>query len=97
MKARPLYRSVSSVSTVQFGPLASPYREVLMPSTKRTNRLEMPVQIRTDEELGNLIRARAESNIRTIQGEILWLIRKGIKAEEVELRQAASGDVRRTP
>ena len=66
-----------------------------MPPMKRSNRLEMPRQLRADEDLGRRIRSLAETNIRSIQEEILWLIRQGLKAEEEGIRQAVSGDVRK--
>jgi hypothetical protein len=57
---------------------------------KRTDRLELPRQLRADAELARLIRMRAGVNRRTIQQELLHLIDVGLKAESVSFRQTPS-------
>ncbi len=57
---------------------------------KRTDRVEMPRQLRIDPDLGKRIRARSALNRRTIQQELLHLIEKSLKAENVRLRRVPS-------
>ena len=59
----------------------------------RTDRLEMPRQLRVDAEMGRKIRMRADVNRRTIQQEILHLIDVGLQSEEVGVGRAASDSV----
>ena len=53
---------------------------------KRTDRVQLPRQLRIDPEMGRRIRARAELNRRTIQQELLHLVERSLKAEEVGSR-----------
>jgi hypothetical protein len=54
---------------------------------KRIDRIEMPRQLRLDQDLGRVIRTRAGLNRRTIQQEILHLLEFGLKSETVVFRQ----------
>jgi hypothetical protein len=64
-----------------------------MPNAKRTDRLELPRQLRVDSEMGRKIRMRADLNRRSIQNEILYLMDLAIKAEEGGFCQLASDGV----
>jgi hypothetical protein len=57
---------------------------------KRTDRVELPRQLRLDPEMGKRIRTRAELNRRTIQQELLHLLESGLKAEKVRFRRLPS-------
>lgn len=60
---------------------------------KRTDRLDMPRQLRMDESMGRNIRARAELSHRSIQHYLLHLIALGLKHEDECLRKAeGAGD-----
>jgi len=61
--------------------------------TKRTDRIELPRQLRTNADLGRKIRVRAEINRRSIQQEILYLIEQGLKSEDVGICQTPSVNV----
>lgn len=61
---------------------------------KRTDRLELPRQLRSDPELASRIRNRAEINCRSIQLEILFLIQQGLKVEDGVLGRRVSDAVR---
>jgi hypothetical protein len=73
-----------------------------MVGEKRTNRLDVPRQLRVGETLGRLIRDLAEREQRTIQQQMVVLITKGIQqhcrehGHEVSdlMRRAASDSVR---
>ena len=58
---------------------------------KRVDRIEMPRALRVDEELGRTVRLRAAINDRTIQLEILHLIKVGMEAEPVDTRRIPPG------
>jgi len=56
---------------------------------KRTDRLELPHQLNVGEDLARTIRLRAAINDRTIQLEILHLIKVGIRADPVRIPRLA--------
>jgi hypothetical protein len=58
---------------------------------KRTDRLQLPTQLRTDPDLGAAIRFLAQINRRNIQLQILHWILEGVEKEKSKLSQAASG------
>jgi hypothetical protein len=47
---------------------------------KRTDRLDVPKQLRVGEMLGKLVRKLAARNQRTIQEQLVVLVTKGIEA-----------------
>ena len=61
---------------------------------KRTERLDMPQQLRTEEELATNVRLIAQLNRRPIRLQILHWIERGVEADLGKLRQAASGPKR---
>lgn len=71
-------------------------------SATKTDRLDMPRQLRMDPTLSRQIRARADLSCRRIQDYLLFLIQLGlkhenecmVKAEDVGSRQFASEFVR---
>lgn len=67
-----------------------------MPYTgKRTDRLDMPRQLRVDETLGRHVRTNAELSHRSIQHYLLYLITLGIKHENECLNKAEGVGPRR--
>jgi len=60
---------------------------------KRTDRLKLPSQLRTDAEMGITVRNLAMLNRRTIQQELLVLIESGLKVQNVASCQLVSPDV----
>jgi hypothetical protein len=73
-----------------------------MVTGKRTDRLDVPRQLRVQESLGRVVRRLAEREGRTIQQQMVVLIVKGIQTHCQEngdafnemVRQAASDFVR---
>jgi hypothetical protein len=68
-----------------------------MYDAKRTDRLQMPTQLRADPDLGAAIRFLAQINRRNIQLQILHWILEGVEKEKSKLSQAASGDIPPAP
>lgn len=54
---------------------------------KRTERLDVPRQLRVGESLGRMIRRMALRERRTIQQQMVVLIVKGIRAQRMEGKQ----------
>jgi len=51
---------------------------------------DLPHHLRFDEEMGNAIREHAEANCRTLQLEVLYLIKLGLqRAREIDALLAA--------
>jgi len=57
---------------------------------KRTERIDMPKQLRIDDELAANVRSIAQVNRRPIGLQILHWIDRGVESDLAELRQAAS-------
>ena len=59
---------------------------------KRTARLELPEQLRSDPDLAESVRFIARANRRTIQLQILEWIVIGVENDRNHFRQSTSGD-----
>lgn len=57
---------------------------------KKTDRMQLPQQLRADPELGAAVRFLAQINRRSIQLQILHWILEGVEEEKAKLCQAAS-------
>jgi hypothetical protein len=57
---------------------------------KRTERLDMPRQLRVDEDLKRDVRLLAELDSRPIGLTILRVLRRGVQSELAQFRQAAA-------
>lgn len=60
---------------------------------KRTDRLQLPEQLRADPDLGAAVRFLAQINRRSIQLQILHWILEGVEEEKAKLSQTASAGV----
>ena len=60
---------------------------------KRTDRLDLPRQLRLDEEMGHAVRVLAAEHRRTIGQQMLHLLDAGLKAESVRKSQVLSEQV----
>jgi hypothetical protein len=58
---------------------------------KKTERTDMPKQLRTDSELAEDIRFIARMNRRQITEQVLVWIEEGVKEDKRRFSQAASG------
>lgn len=64
---------------------------------KRTDRLDIPKQLRVDQTLGRQIRARADLSHRSIQGYLLFLIHLGLKHEPEYAGKAENAGISQMP
>lgn len=62
-----------------------------MRSEKRTDRLDVPRQLRVGENFGRLIRKLAEQERRTIGQQIVMLLMKGVEQHCRETGKEVSG------
>lgn len=60
---------------------------------KRSERLELPRQLRSDAEMARTVRELAMSNRRSIQQQLLHLIERGLKSENVGNCHVASQEL----
>ena len=61
---------------------------------KRTERLKLPEQLRTDEGMARRIRARADLSHRSIGQEIIFLLTAGLEYEGLRERNGINAEPR---